>query len=311
MSYSLLKIFAFIIFCTTQLLAQKTVKVYYAKEGCFTTDTLNAVSYQIATDSFAINGLFQKYSLPNNKLESSYYMEKGFIEGEYKLFYPNGAIKETTIFNKGNRQSETRWHINGQKAAEFIFGYEKDKRVTTKCVQAWDTLGNLTLDRGEGKYISYADSGYRTEEVYKDSLLEGTTIGYFGDGQIACKDVYEKGKLVSGESWDKAGQRYTYTVKEEMPEFEGGARELHKYLMKNIKYPKEALKKNIKGEIIIQFVIGIDGTITKVCVLKRAGYGFDEEGIRLIKNMPKWKAGKQGGRPVPVRFNLPLRFKLD
>lgn len=103
-----------------------------------------------------------------------------------------------------------------------------------------------------------------------------------------------------------------FTVVEEMPEFPGGAAEMMKYIQKNIQYPTMAREAGIGGKCFLKFVVNGDGVISDVQVLKGvSGCGdCDKEAIRVVKSMPKWKAGKQNGRSVPVYFNLPINFTI-
>jgi protein TonB len=102
-----------------------------------------------------------------------------------------------------------------------------------------------------------------------------------------------------------------FVFAEQMPEFPGGDNALMRFLQQNIKYPIKALKKNIEGVVMINFVVEKDGRISKVKVTKRIGGGCDEEALRVIRKMPRWKPGKQGGKPVPVYFDIPVNFKIE
>ena len=102
-----------------------------------------------------------------------------------------------------------------------------------------------------------------------------------------------------------------FTIVEEMPEFPGGMNKLGEYLAKNIKYPQMARETGIQGRVFITFVVEKDGSVTNVQVLRSLGGGCDEEAVRVVKSMPKWKPGKQRGKPVRVSYNLPVNFKLQ
>lgn len=102
-----------------------------------------------------------------------------------------------------------------------------------------------------------------------------------------------------------------FTVVEQQPEFQGGMAALSQYLGKNIRYPAAAQRANVSGRVFVSFVVNTDGSIQDVSVLKGLGFGTDEEAIRVVKSMPKWKPGKQSGRPVRVKFNLPINFTLE
>ncbi|MCX7696587.1 MAG: TonB family protein [Bacteroidales bacterium] len=97
---------------------------------------------------------------------------------------------------------------------------------------------------------------------------------------------------------------------EEQPEFPGGEEALMAYLQSNIRYPQMAKELEIQGKVIIEFVVETDGSVTNVVVKRGIGGGCDEEAVRVVKAMPKWKPGKQRGKPVRVRYTLPVTFQL-
>lgn len=102
-----------------------------------------------------------------------------------------------------------------------------------------------------------------------------------------------------------------FTVVDEMPEFPGGDVAKFKFLATHIKYPVEAKEKKIQGTVYVSFVIDEEGTVTEVKVVKGIGYGCDEEAIRVVKLMPKWKPAKQKGKPVKIQQSLPIKFSLN
>lgn len=100
-------------------------------------------------------------------------------------------------------------------------------------------------------------------------------------------------------------------VVEESPEYPGGMKELMKYMKENLQYPEEAIEKGIEGRVICQFTVKTDGSIDNIVVLKSIHKSLDEEAIRLIKNMPKWKPGKNyKGEVQDCKYTIPFSFKL-
>jgi periplasmic protein TonB len=97
---------------------------------------------------------------------------------------------------------------------------------------------------------------------------------------------------------------------EEQPEFPGGEAEMQKFIVKNIIYPALAKEAYITGKVYVEFTVDKDGSITNVVCKKGIGGGCDEEAVRVIKLMPKWKPGKQSGRPIRTKFILPIRFDM-
>ena len=97
---------------------------------------------------------------------------------------------------------------------------------------------------------------------------------------------------------------------EQMPEYPGGTAELMKYLGEKIRYPQLAQEQGIQGQVILRFVVGKDGSVSDVKVVRSLDPSCDKEAVRVVQSMPKWVPGKQNGNPVLVYFTLPVRFKL-
>lgn len=103
-----------------------------------------------------------------------------------------------------------------------------------------------------------------------------------------------------------------FTFVEKPPMYVGGEEALVKYLSQNIHYPKDAQRDGVGGTVFVQFIVGADGGIRDVkTVGNKLGHGLEEESIRVVKTMPKWDAGSQGGKKVNVMFNLPIRYQLE
>ncbi|WP_375445682.1 energy transducer TonB [uncultured Fibrella sp.] len=98
---------------------------------------------------------------------------------------------------------------------------------------------------------------------------------------------------------------------EQMPEFPGGQTALRDFLQRTLRYPTAASSAGVSGRVAVTFTVNADGSLTDVQVLKGLGFGTDEEALRVLKAMPRWKPGRQSGRPVRVRFTLPITFTLE
>lgn len=101
-----------------------------------------------------------------------------------------------------------------------------------------------------------------------------------------------------------------FIIVEEMPEFPGGNNTLLKYIGENISYPSDAHNNNIEGRVILKFVVNTDGSVDRIEVIRSIDPSLDNEAVRVIKTLPRFKPGKQGGVPVPVWFSLPVVFKI-
>ena len=102
-----------------------------------------------------------------------------------------------------------------------------------------------------------------------------------------------------------------FTVVEKSPEYPGGTKEMFQFLGENIKYPEAAVKANVSGKVFVNFVVTSEGEIKDITILKGLGFGADAEAVRVVSQMPRWKPGSQDGKPVNVRYNLPIMFQLD
>jgi protein TonB len=135
------------------------------------------------------------------------------------------------------------------------------------------------------------DAGVKTEE---------------GDPNGVDASLLESGDGLTG---DAAPEIVTFA--EQMPQFGDGPEDLMRYLSKNTVYPPNARENTIEGRVVLQFVVGVDGKISQIEVLKKLGWGCDEEAVRVVKSMPDWRPGKQNGKAIPVRYTLPFVFKLN
>jgi len=110
---------------------------------------------------------------------------------------------------------------------------------------------------------------------------------------------------------DEVVEQEIFKIVEEMPSFPGGEAKLMEFVAKNVKYPQIARETGIPGRVFVNFVVEPDGSVSNVSVLRGIGGGCDEEAMRVVKTMPKWKPGKQRGKPVRVQYMLPVNFKLQ
>ena len=101
-----------------------------------------------------------------------------------------------------------------------------------------------------------------------------------------------------------------FTEVDEMPKFPNGDDALIRFLTENLKYPQDARDERIEGTVFVTFVVEKDGSVTDVRILRSVVSSLDEESIRVVKAMPKWKPGVIKGEPVRAQFTLPLRFVL-
>jgi len=131
------------------------------------------------------------------------------------------------------------------------------------------------------------------------------------DIDVEADDDTEVEEYIPPEEDEEIMETEIFTVVESMPEFPGGMGELMKFLAQNIKYPPLAKESGIQGRVFINFVVEPTGAISNVKILRGIGGGCDEEAVRVVESMPKWKPGKQRGKNVRVSYNLPVKFTLQ
>ena len=147
------------------------------------------------------------------------------------------------------------------------------------------------------------------DELVGAKVEISTTTGIGTDEQFG-KNIadLEKDKLVVGE---KAPDEEVHIVVEQPPSFPGGDAALMEYLNNNISYPTIAVDNLIQGKVTCSFVVGKDGSIQDVRVERSVDGSLDKEAVRVIKSMPRWIPGRQGGNAVKVKYYLPVTFRLQ
>ena len=144
------------------------------------------------------------------------------------------------------------------------------------------------------------------EIVQDDVEVEDIEI----NAEVDQQEVIEEYVPVEVEE-EEVQEQEIFQIVEEMPSFPGGEAKLMEYVAKNIKYPQIARETGIQGRVFVGFVVEPDGSISNVKLLRGIGGGCDEEAMRVIKSLPKWKPGKQRGKAVRVSYQIPVFFKLQ
>ena len=128
--------------------------------------------------------------------------------------------------------------------------------------------------------------------------------------EVTNKEVVEVVQQVKEEVQEAEAEPEPFVVVEEMPMFPGGDAALLKYIGEHTQYPEIAKENNIQGRVIIRFCVTAKGGVSQVSVLKGVDPELDKEAIRVVNTLPAFKPGKQGGKPVPVWYMVPITFTL-
>jgi len=149
--------------------------------------------------------------------------------------------------------------------------------------------------------------------VTPSEIVDGATgLTATGDpNAVATVEPGGVGSVPAVGPTDASATNEPFIVVEKMPEFAGGQAALLRYLQKHLRYPGSALAAGVGGRVFMSFVVGADGSISEVTILKGLGYGLDEEAQRVVRQMPAWIPGYQSKHAVPVRFTLPITFAIQ
>lgn len=170
-----------------------------------------------------------------------------------------------------------------------------------------DENGNFTLEVGSDQSIQVAYIGMSTVTMLvKDCLKKADQTIVLTESDTK-KDV----KVVAPAPQAVVSNDQTFSVVEQMPEYPGGMRAGLEFMARNLRYPTKAREAGKQGRVIVQFVVRKDGSLSDFKVLRPVDPWLDAEAIRVISTMPKWKPGMQDGKPVSVKFTLPVTFMLE
>jgi len=128
--------------------------------------------------------------------------------------------------------------------------------------------------------------------------------------EVQNEEVVEVVAEVKEEVQEEEAEPTPFVVVEEMPSFPGGDAELLKYIGENTNYPEVAKENNIQGRVIVRFCVTAKGGVSQVSILKGVDPELDAEAIRVVNSLPLFRPGKQGGKPVPVWYMVPITFTL-
>lgn len=170
---------------------------------------------------------------------------------------------------------------------------------------------DVQIDGMERGTSTGPDGRYRIDKVPGDGRMTFRLPGYHEvkvsvAGQKDVPVMFRRPLNSAVESGEDV-----YTVVEHQPEFPGGTAALRNYLTENIHYPAAAQKTGVSGRVFIRFIVSETGEIKHSHILKGLGFGCDEEAARVVSQMPRWKPGRQNGKPVAVQYVLPVEFALE
>lgn len=227
-----------------------------------------------------------------------------------------GGIEAMMEYLKENIRYPAEAHkkaTQGRVIAQFVV--KKDGSISgAKIIRGVDPL----LDKEALRVINSMPNWTPGKQNGKAVNVQFTIpIGFSLDKQesaapkaIEEPDVSEI--VVVGYGADKATtDNKVYERVDQMPQFPGGTEGLMKYLSQNIKYPTIAQKNKEEGRVIVKMVVGADGNLSNIEIVRGVSPLLDAEAVRVVSGMPKWVPGQMQGKPVPVKYTIPVHFRLQ
>lgn len=287
--------------------------------------------YQAAAtlyNSFNVLHLKNRISMMNKK------RSHGIGRTKYLIFIPLAAF----LMLLSNIEAVAR--ITGEIAAEAVAGVkeateisvlsEDDVKVSGQVIDDFNgpVIGANVIVKGTNVGTITDTEGYFVLETTKNAVLRFSFPGMKAK-EVAVKDVQGKLKVQLYSDGSAQGSQsapppppmspqistdpsdLVFTVVEVMPEFPGGQGALLQFLAKSIKYPVIAQQNGIQGRVTCSFVVGKDGVIRNIEVIRGVDPSLDLEATRVISMMPKWKPGMQKGKEVNVKYTVPVTFRLQ
>ena len=186
----------------------------------------------------------------------------------------------------------------------FMVGLLAAAGVSLGTTQAMDITENKNI---EGPQKQKEEPKVETITIVEDA---SDVITIVDDVMDAAEWVdLEDSEIIEVE--EEPEEEETYMVVETPPVFPGGTDSLMSFLRKNVKYPKICRENNIQGRVIVTFVVNKDGSVVEPEVVKKVHPALDQEALRVISLMPNWKPGTQRGKPVKVKYTVPINFRTN
>lgn len=224
-------------------------------------------------------------------------------------------------FRREQRELELQAQLE-QQLAEMAAAEEQEEQVEEEIPQAMEepqaeeALPEEILNTIKDTEIAIAADNEVTEDITsKDDVAESTAAAgatTFDKGTDDLNVVREhKDEIIVEEKHPEPVKEEVFTAVEQMPQFPGGEAELLKYIVSHIKYPTMAAENNIQGRVVVKFVVGKDGRVGEVVVVRGKDPDLDKEAVRVVKTLPNFIPGKMNGQAVSVWYTLPINFKLQ
>jgi TonB family protein len=217
-------------------------------------------------------------------------------------------------------------HIKVPKADATIIAHhvQKDSFLTVtefnKSMQIKSKIDYRVRNKGKkneyivyyGSYENYHDNGQLKTKAYViNGKWHGSLVSYYDNGKTIRIETYEYDSLKTSQCMNREGKEIAYFPYQVEPVYPNGSKAMFEFLGQNIVYPRKAREDGVEGTVYIGFVIDTDGSLIDIAVTRGVSKELDDEGVRVVKSMPKWSVGQIDGELVKVAYTLPIKFKLE
>lgn len=209
------------------------------------------------------------------------------------IFYPNKAFALKFFYNEQDGiQSFQQFYSNAKLFSRTEFLYRADDIAQIGSYKKWNNNGKVM-----------------TNVRYNNGKLDGEVISYWTEGQLKRKEIYKEDHLITGQCYDPWGNPSAHGPFSKKAEYRAGKQALDSIIKNKLIYPVEARKNNITGTVYVQFIVNSSGSISGITVKKKVTPILDEEAIRVVRCLGKWKPAIWDGEFVDSYVTLPIEFK--
>lgn len=292
----------YLLLCSLAAKAQTDTLIYYldgnsqylnSKDGM---ETLRMVIKPIKTEKYY--NVRDYYKDGKLKLVAQSKKDDGSeLDGSCIEYYPNGKRKSVRNYD-GYKVTGFYYAYHPNGSLNVILKISDDDRLLIDEMR--DSTGKVLVTNGNGKGVDYY--GPPLNYIDKGNVVNGKREGEWRrtiNDTLKATLFYNNNRIDSGIGYDKAGNSYSFKSIEERAIPDDGFFQFSERLRGKVILPKEARKQNLKGSVVIEAVVGVNGQISDIKVLKGLGYGIDEQVIKLIKeDKSKWIPAKEYGKPI-------------
>jgi protein TonB len=209
-----------------------------------------------------------------------------------------------SFYDNGNLKSKRRYEVNRNRKNESA-----QDSIGCVILEFNDSLGLSTVQNGEGMVQGRLDFMVEHGKVV-NGLRDSVWTVFYDNGKVYCYESWRLGLLIDGISYDLGGKEYYYHHVLVLPEPIGGYQEFYGQASKKIIYPKDAQRRSIEGKVLVEVLVGKDGSVQSPRIVRGIGFGCDEEALKAVTASAAWTPAIRRGQPVNYRMNIPIVFKL-